>query len=114
MSVLLLRWVLNTIALLVVTRIVPGIAIDTLYHAFMAALVLGLVNALIRPILFVLTLPVTIMTLGFFVLILNALMILFAGSIVKGFSVAGFGSAFLAAIALWFLSMLTSWFVHKS
>jgi putative membrane protein len=111
---LLLRWLLNALALLVVANMVPGIHIDTFYHALIAALVLGLANALIRPILFVLTLPVTILTLGLFALVINALMILFASTIVKGFTVTGFGPAFLAAIGLWIMSLLTNWFIQQS
>lgn len=111
---LLLRWLLNTLALLVVAHFVPGIYIDSFYHALMAALVLGLVNALIRPFVFLLTLPVTILTLGIFALVINALMILLAGSIVKGFVVAGFAPAFFAAILLWLMSFITNAFIKTS
>ena len=74
MSYLLFRWVINAIALLVVANVVPGFGVSTFYTALIAALVLGLVNALIRPLLFILTLPVTILTLGLFTFVLNALM----------------------------------------
>lgn len=111
---LLLRWLLNALALLVVANMVPGFHIDSFYHALIAALVLGLANALIRPILFVLTLPVTIFTLGLFALVINALMILLASTIVKGFTVTGFIPAFLAAIVLWLMSLLTNWFVRQT
>ncbi|MEK7451777.1 MAG: phage holin family protein [Patescibacteria group bacterium] len=111
---LLLRWLLNTLALMVVANIVPGIHIDTFYHALIAALILGLANALVRPILIILTLPVTILTLGLFIFVINALMILFASSIVKGFTVTGFVPAFLAAIVFWFMSMVTNWFIQST
>ncbi len=111
---LLLRWLLNALALIAVANIVPGIHVDTFYHALIAALILGLVNALVRPILILLTLPVTILTLGLFILVINALMILIVGTIVQGFTVAGFGPAFLAAIALWVMSMLTNWFIQQT
>lgn len=111
---LLLRWLLNALALIAVTNIVPGFHIDTFYHALMAALVLGLVNALIRPLLIILTLPVNILTLGLFTFVINALMILLAATIVKGFSVSGFAPAFLAAIALWAISVLTNWFIQQT
>lgn len=111
---LLLRWLLNALALLIVTNVVPGIHIDTFYHALIAALVLGLANALIRPILFILTLPVTILTLGLFAFVINALMILLAGTIVKGFTVSGFFPALLAAIGLWLMSLITNWFIQRT
>lgn len=111
---LLLRWVLNALALLVVANVIPGIHIDTFYHALIAALVLGLANALIRPILFVLTLPITIVTLGLFAFVINALMILFASTVVKGFTVTGLMPAFLAAIALWLMSLITNWFIQQT
>lgn len=111
---LLFRWLLNALALLVVANIVPGIHVDSFYHALIAALILGLANALVRPILIVLTLPVTIITLGLFILVINALMILLASTIVKGFTVDGFVPAFLGAIALWLMSMVTNWFIQST
>ncbi|OGL61973.1 hypothetical protein A3C09_01435 [Candidatus Uhrbacteria bacterium RIFCSPHIGHO2_02_FULL_47_44] len=111
---LLLRWLLNALALIIVANVVPGIHVDSFYHALIAALILGLANALVRPILIVLTLPVTILTLGLFILVINALMILLASTIVKGFTVTGFVPAFLAAIALWFMSMVTNWFIQST
>ena len=111
---LLLRWLLNALALIAVANIVPGIHVDTFYHALIAALILGLVNALVRPILILLTLPVTVLTLGVFVLVINALMILLVSTIVQGFMVASFSSAFLGAIVLWIISMLTNWFIQQT
>ena len=111
---LLLRWLLNALALIAVANIVPGIHVDTFYHALIAALILGLVNALVRPILILLTLPVTVLTLGVFVLVINALMILLVSTIVQGFTVASFSSAFLGAIVLWIISMLTNWFIQQT
>jgi len=113
MAELLLRWCLNALALIVVAKFIPGIHIDTFYHALIAALVLGLVNALVRPILLVLTLPVNIITLGLFTFVINALMLLLASSVVKGFSVDGFAPAFLGAITLWLISVLTNWFIES-
>lgn len=108
---LIFRWLLNAIALLIVANVVPGFGVDTFYTALIAALVLGLVNALIRPILLILTLPINVMTLGLFTFVLNALMIWFASTIVKGFDVQGFVPAFLAGIALWVVSMGTNWLI---
>lgn len=105
---LLARWLINACALLVIANVIPGVHVSTFYAALIAALVLGLVNALIRPIIFLLTLPVTIMTLGVFSLLINAFMVWFVGTIVKGFSVEGFAPAFLAALVLWVVSVATN------
>lgn len=106
---LLLRWLFTALALLGITYIIRGIAVDNFYAALIAALVLGLVNALIRPIIMVLTLPFNIMTLGLFTLVINALMFWFASSIVKGFNVDGFGAAFLGALLMW----VFNWFINS-
>ena len=111
---LLLRWLLNALALIAIANLIPGIHIDTFYHALIAALVLGLANAIIRPLLLVLTLPINILTLGIFTFVINALMILLAATIVKGFVVSGFAPAFLAAIVLWVIGMLTNWFIEAA
>jgi len=111
---LVFRWLLNAMALVVVANVVPGFGVDTFYTALIAALVLGLVNALIRPILLVLTLPINILTLGLFTFVLNALMVWFASTIVKGFTVEGFVPAFLAALFLWIVSMGTSWLIRHA
>jgi len=87
---LLLVWILNAVALLVVAYVLPGIVVASFGSAMLAALVLGLINMLVKPVLVLLTLPITIVTLGLFLLVLNALMFWFAGSILKGFQVNGF------------------------
>lgn len=114
MSYLLFRWVINAIALLVVANVVPGFGVETFYTALIAALVLGLVNALVRPLLFILTLPVTIITLGLFTFVLNALMIWLVSTIVKGFDVEGFVPALLAALLLWVISLATNWLINEA
>lgn len=114
MAELLFRWVLNAVALIVVTNLVPGFQIDTFFHALIAAIILGLANALIRPLLFILTLPVTIITLGLFVFVINALMILLASMIVKGFVVTGFVPALIAAFFLWVISIGTNWLIKRA
>lgn len=107
---LLLVWVLNAIALLAVAYLFPGVQIQDWMSAAVAALVLGLVNALVKPILVVLTLPVTILTLGLFLLVLNALLFWAVASLLPGFTVGGFGAAFVGALLYsvisWLLSLL--------
>lgn len=106
----LLVWILNAIALYLVTLVVPGVSVDNYLTAFIAAVLLSLVNTLVKPILIVLTLPVTILTLGLFLFVLNALLFWGVGSLLPGFHVAGFGAALLGVILFtifgWLLSFL--------
>jgi putative membrane protein len=107
---LLLRWFFSAALLMLVAYYLPGVHIFSFYNALIAALVLGLINAIIRPIAVVLTLPVNVLTLGLFSLVINALMFWLAGSIVKGFYVDGFWPAFWGSIIMslggWLFSSL--------
>ncbi|GAB4413165.1 MAG: phage holin family protein [Sideroxydans sp.] len=95
---LLLIWTLNSLALIAVASFVPGIHVEGFKAAFAAALVLGLVNTLIRPIFLVLTLPVTVLTLGLFIFVINGLLFWFAGSILKDFVVDSFWHGVMGAV----------------
>ncbi len=106
---LLLRWLINALAILAIAYFVPGVAVSGFYAALIAALILGIVNALLRPILILLTLPVNVITLGLFTLIINAFLFWFASTIVKGFSVADFKAAFFGALIMWLVSWVTNW-----
>ena len=105
---LLLIWLLNAVALLIVAYILPGINVASFGSALIAALVLGLLNTLVKPVLVLLTLPITIVTLGLFLLVLNALVFWFAGSVLKGFQVNGFWWALLGALVYSLISGLLS------
>ncbi|ANN69040.1 phage holin family protein [Bordetella bronchialis] len=105
---LILVWILNAVALLVVAYLLPGISVASFGSALIAALVLGLLNMLVKPVLVLLTLPITIVTLGLFLIILNALLFWFAGSILKGFQVNGFWWAVIGAILYSIISGLLS------
>jgi len=105
---LLLRWVLSALSVIVVAYVVPGVRVASFWSALIAALVIGLVNALIRPLVLLLTLPVNILTLGLFTLVINGLMFLLAASVVKGFEVADFKAAFLGALVYWLVSWLAN------
>ncbi|MBI4175011.1 phage holin family protein [Candidatus Berkelbacteria bacterium] len=109
----LLRWLFNTLALLVIANVIPGFYFDSFYSALIAALILGFVNATLRWVLLLLTLPLNLVTLGFFTFVINALMILLVGTIVKGFTVVGFWPAFWAAILLWLISFVTNWLLES-
>ena len=95
---IILRWLLLAAALLLVAHLYPGVVIASFGSAMIAALVLGLLNTLLRPILVLLTLPVTVVTLGLFLFVINALMFYFAASMLQGFRVTGFTAALIGSL----------------
>ena len=107
---LLLTWLINALALLALPYIFTSIRVETFTAALIAALVLGLINTLVRPILVLLTLPATLLTLGLFIFVINGLLFWFAGSFIKGFTVGGFWAGVFGAIVYsiisWALSSL--------
>jgi putative membrane protein len=102
---ILVGWLLNALALLAVAYLLPSIHIASIGSALIAALVLGLVNTVIRPVLVLLTLPVTLLTLGLFLLVINGLLFWAVGNMLDGFSVGGFWSGVFGAL----LYSLISW-----
>ncbi len=103
------RVLVTSLALLLVANYIPGITIDGLYTAVVAAVVLGLLNLIVKPVLVVLTLPVTIITLGLFMFVINATLFWFAASFIDGFSVTGFLPALIGSLCV---SVISS-FAHK-
>jgi len=103
---LLLHWILSAIALLIVSRLIPGFVVRGLQPALVAALVIGLLNATVGLLLKIITFPISILTLGLFLLVINGLMILVASSIVRGFTVYGMVPAFWGAVVLALLGLL--------
>jgi putative membrane protein len=95
---LLVRWLLLAAALLLVAHLYTGVQVASFGSAMIAALVLGLLNTLVRPLLVLLTLPVTLLTLGLFLFVINALMFWVAASILDGFNVTGFGAALIGSL----------------
>lgn len=110
----LLRVVLNAAAIWTAAALVPGVELRGVAAAFGAGLVLGLVNAVVRPVLVVLTLPLTLVTLGLFLLVLNALCLWLTAALVPGLAVGGFGSAFLAALVVSAVSWVLTVFLADS
>ena len=108
---LIVRWFINALALLLVAYLYSGVQVDGIFAALIAALVLGLVNAVIRPLLVVLTLPVTVLTLGLFIFVINAFMFWFVTEIVKGFTVTGFMAALIGSLMFSVISLVTNWLV---
>jgi putative membrane protein len=107
---LLLLWILNAVALLAVTYLLPSIQVTGFGAAMLAALLLGFINTLVRPVLTILTLPITVLTLGIFYLVLNGLLFWLASALIPGFQVQGFASALVGAllygVIAWALSAL--------
>jgi putative membrane protein len=106
---ILLVWLINALSLLAVPYVLPSVSIDSFYVALVTALLLGLVNTLIRPLLVLITLPISILTLGLFTLVINGLLFWFVASFVEGFHVGGFWSAFWGAIVYSLISSVASW-----
>ena len=105
---LLIRWIVNTLALFVVVQVVPNYAFSSWVSLAIAAAVLGLLNAIVRPILVVLTLPITILTLGLFLIVVNAIMLEVTDWLVPGFEIRGFVWALAGAVLLSIIGFLTS------
>lgn len=108
---LLLTWILSAIAVWIVAQIVPGISVRGPIAALIAALAIGFINATIGVLLKIITFPLTLITLGLFWLVINALMLELASAIVPGFRVHGFMAAFVGAILLSIVNLLLKWLV---
>ncbi len=105
----LLNWILSALAVIIVSRIVPGFIVSGFLSALIAALVIGLVNATLGFFLKVITFPLAVLTLGLFWLVVNAIMLELASALVPGFHIQTFGAAFWGAIVLSLLNMLLRW-----
>src|ERR1017187_8163061 len=106
---MLLNWVLSALAVWIVSRVVPGI-----YVSGPLAVVIGFINATVGVVLKILTFPLTLVTLGLFWLVINALMLKFTSALVPGFQVRGFFAAFVGAIVLSLVNMVLKWLVYPS
>lgn len=94
------RWISNSLALIIVAYLLEGIVIKDIYSAFIASLILGIVNAVIKPIIYLFTLPITVFTMGFFILVVNGSMLYLTSNLVEGFEVHGFWSAIFGSILI--------------
>ncbi len=109
---IILRLLFNALGLLLIANYVPGITVDGIYPALIAAVILGLFNAILKPVLIVLTLPITILTLGLFAIAINAALFLFAASFVEGFAVVSFWYALLGSLLMSIVSTVGSHFIN--
>ncbi len=106
----LVRWLITTVAVFVAAALIHGIRYDTLPSLIGAAFLLGILNAFLRPVLLILSAPLILLTLGFFILVVNGLMLLIVPSVIRGFHVDSFGSAFWGAFLISIISWLLSAF----
>jgi len=100
MLYLIVNWLLSALSLMIVAHIVPGFHVSSFGTALVAAIVIGFINATLGLLLKILTLPLTILTFGLFLFVINALMLRFASGLISGFTVSSFGAAFIGAIIL--------------
>ncbi len=105
----LLQLLVNGVAVFVAAYLLKGVYVKNFFHALLTALVLALVNALIRPILLILTIPITLITLGLFILVLDALLLMLVDKILPGLKIKNFGWAFLFSIVLALINSILSW-----
>src|SRR5210317_1689488 len=108
---LLIRWFILTLAILLAGYLVDGIMVSGVWSALFAALVLGMLNALLRPLLILLTLPLTLLTLGLFTFVINAFLLLMTSGVIGGLIVDGFASALFGSLIISLVSLLLSSFV---
>jgi putative membrane protein len=111
---LFLRWLLNAVALWLTSEIISGIHVEGIAPLFFAAIVLGIFNAVLRPLLIIVTLPVNLLTLGLFTFIINGVMLYLTASVVRGFTIDGFGSAVVGALVLSIVSFVLNLFIADS
>ncbi len=109
---IILRLLWNALGLLLIANFIPGITIDSIYTAIIAAIILGVFNAVLKPILIVLTLPITLITLGLFALVINAALFLFAASFIEGFAVTSFWYALLGSLLMSLISTVGNHFIN--
>ncbi len=109
---LLLRWFILSVAIMAAAHLFPGIQVSNFGTALFAALVLGILNAFFRPILFILTLPINILTLGLFTFVINAILLMMTSGVIGGLQVEGFGSALLGSLIISLVSWLLSSFIN--
>ncbi len=106
MGYLIISWLISAVSLLIVGQVIPGFEVESFGSALIAAIVIGLINATVGLFLKIITLPISVLTFGVFLLVINALMLMFASSLLSGFTVTGFWAAFFGAVVLAIVNMV--------
>jgi putative membrane protein len=114
MAGFLLRALICALGLWLAAKVVPGVAVHGLGSLAAAAVLLGVANALVRPVVILLTLPLTLVTLGLFLLVVNGLMVWLVSVFIHGFVVTGLGAAILTSLVVWVTGCVASWFVGRN
>ena len=104
----LASWILSALAIIIVAKYLPGFRVDSFFTALIVALILGFINAFIKPFIIILTLPINILTLGLFTFVINAILIILVSKIVPGFIITGFMPALIASVALWLINLVVN------
>lgn len=110
---ILIRWLILTVSILITSYLMEGIHIGGFFSALFAAAILGILNAFFRPILLVITLPINLLSLGFFTFVINALLLMMVSGMIPGFYVAGFGSAVFGSLLISIVSWLITSFINE-
>jgi putative membrane protein len=105
-------WLLNALSIIVVAHVLPSVQVESFWTALLVALLLGLVNVFVRPLLILLTLPAVVLTMGLFLLVINAIGLWLVDLLVEGFHIVTFGSTLLAALLISVLSALGRWLLR--
>jgi len=108
---ILFRWIILTVAIFFAAYVIDGIHVSGFFSAFFAAAILGILNAFLRPVLIILTLPFNIITFGLFTFIINALLLKMAAGVIKGFEIDGFWPAILGALLISIVSWILNWII---
>ncbi len=111
MKGILIRWLVLTAAITVASYVIEGIHVEGFFSALFAAAVLGILNVVFRPVVLLLTLPINLLTLGLFTFVVNAVILMMASGVIKGFDISGFGSAILGALVISLISWLLNSFI---
>ena len=113
MKGLLLRWLALTFAIVIASYLLDGIRVESFAYAIFTAAILGILNAFLRPILFIVTLPLTVLTFGLFTFVINAVMLMMASGVIGGFEVDGFWSAVFGSLLISIVSWLLNSFISE-
>ncbi|MGD9106729.1 MAG: phage holin family protein [Desulfobacterales bacterium] len=108
-----LRWLILTVAIMITSYLLDGIYVSNFLSAFFAAAILGILNAFFRPILFILTLPINVLSLGLFTFVINAIMLMMASGVISGFKVYGFWPAVFGSLSISLVSWILTSFVNE-
>lgn len=108
-----IRWLILMVAIIIASYLLEGIRVSGFFSAFFAAAMLGILNAFFRPIIFILTFPINIMTLGLFTFVINAIMLMMASGVISGFEVSGFWSAVFGSLSISIVSWILTSFINK-